>query len=214
MDPELTSWVAEQAIAAVRVGTSLPPGAAYELGGMPFVDPLRAKVRSEDKAHLLRMVSSDRWSDRYLAVNISRPILDEEIAGTIRARWREEPHFHTQLAMIYLLLHAGASRDDIRLFVTQLEARRDEFMPCIAKFYEKAEGGTWGGLTGRLADAKFAGARPIYLLSLALLAEDPTQPVAGLPGLVHELAQDEDRLTSDLAARLITAVRAREKTDE
>ena len=162
MHKETANWISDKALDALRGSQPLPEQVDYDLGGMPFVDHIRSSVTPEDKEYVLRLMRSPRWSDTYLATNISRPILDEEIADATREGWKRKTHFHTKLAMIYLLFHHGSPQKETEEFVEQLEADRAEFIPCIKKFYGKHPKGAWGALCERLEDPRLAGARPVY----------------------------------------------------
>lgn len=214
MHNEMIDWIAARAIEAIKAGNSFPENAAYELGGMPFVDPLRKLVerdRAEMKPHILRLIRDDKWWHRYLGTNIARPYVaqgDEDVAGAVLSQWEQEPHFHTKLAMIYLLMHRGISdQHELVKIIGWLEQNRNQFLPSIHKFYEKHPRGTWGGLCERLADPKFAGARPIYLLSLALLAEADGEQPQDLPAVVDDLAQSENAVERNLVVRLQKAIK-------
>ncbi len=206
MHDETIDWIASKAISAIRNGETFPEQAAYELGGMPFVDPLRGKVVSEDKQHILRLIQNERWWNRYLGTNISRPILDPDIVGAVQSMWKKEKHFHTQLAMIYLLIHHGISESEVGEVIAQLEDNRDKFIACMRRFYEGHPDGTWGALCLRLQNPRFEGARPIYLLALSILAETSELKPGPLPDIVRDLTNANSQTIRDLATRLEEAV--------
>ena len=206
MHNQTLDWIALRAITEIRNGESFPEDVAYDLGGMPFIDVLREKIMPEDKKHILRLIKDGHWWHRYLGINLSRPILDQEIAEIVRGAWKQEEHFHTKLAMIYLLLHYGQPELQKEEMIAQLEEKREDFIACIENFYGGHPTGTWGALCLRLEDPKYEGARPIYLLSLLILAGASEHKTKALPDIVHELTESNDQLIRNLAIRLENAV--------
>jgi hypothetical protein len=203
---ETVTQAAHAAAAAIRGERDFEEDVAYLLGGMPYVDPLRALLNLDDKPHVMRLLNHGTWWHRYLGTNVSRPLLDEEIATRVRKLVAGEPHFHTKLAMIYLLLHFGSPVAEVSAWLEQLESRSDEFLECIHRFYSGHPGGTWEGLRRRLTDRRFDRARPVYLLSLALLAE------RGAHGELDDLEKyATDPLTTRLVERLKRALDAPEQ---
>jgi hypothetical protein len=205
MHSQTLNWIATKALDAIRSEEIFAEEVGYELGGMPFIDAIRKQVRAEDKKHILRLIHSERWSQRYLGTNMSRPILDDEIINSVRSAWRDEPHFHTQLAMIYLLFHAGVTSSEEEEIIRHLDSARNDFLPCIHRFYDGHKEAVWGGLCERLDDKRFAGAQSIYLLSLTLLKETEESECGLLPTSVNKLAESERQLIRDLSLRLRNA---------
>lgn len=211
-DPASVAVLAELAIHKIRLGEPLDADVAYLLGGMPYIDRLRALARSDDQDVILRLIGDDdSWSNRYLGTNLARPILDPSITAEVHRRYRTESHFHTRLAMVYLMLHAirrdipcGAGLAEVPDWLQDLESHRAEFLTCIDQFYSRHPGGTVSALVERFEDDQFSGARALYLLSLALFAEQG-RPVTA-PDSLSRATRRNDPLLGRLATRLQNAL--------
>lgn len=218
MHESTANWMASVAMERIRAREDLTEHVAYELGGRPFIDHLRVLVTSGDKPLLRELIWHRSWWMRYLGTNMSRSILDRDLATDIHARFRApETHFHTRVAQVFRLLHAGskgvfaASTDDVDDWLKALEREPHKLLACIDQFYAPGNPlGTWESVRERWNNDSFVGSRAMYLVAFALLAE------AMRPGIeptgLDEIVASRDPLLSERAARVLASLRSRPDT--
>jgi len=197
----------EEAIDHWRQGLLPTDEDAWAMAGLPYIDELRKLVQDDDRPWLQSMLSAPRPSLRRLAVNVARPIANDQLQQAVSRLWKQEPHLNTKLSMLFFLAHSALL--DWTEVLGFLSGRREEVVPLVLSYYQNHPRGAAAAIAERLGDPACASSRVLYLFTLREVARGGDRVPSGLGPQLAQLEAGADELLAALARDVRVALDGR-----
>lgn len=191
----------EEAIQRWRQGVRPTDEDAWAMADLPCIEELRKLVRCEDRPWLWSMLHDPSASIRRLAVNLGGAVADDEMQREVSKLWKQEPHLHTKLSMVFFLAYSVLL--DWSEVMGFLEGRREEVVALILNYFQNYPRGSVAAIAERISDPAYASSRVLYLFTLRELARRGEL----LPSRIKSHLQHIETCADQLLARLARDVR-------